>query len=423
MAAASVEHVSVQHVKCAIPFISTSGLLARVDEIVDNLQTMKQLSIPDELSINVVSIIIGSYVSKLDFNDPTNQYPRNHECTAFTRNLLKNPGDQLSPSILEHVRQSKVSGININQYMFLIDPMYSNPENAVPHGLVSEYPSIMYNPIISENGVITHDDLLPFSIRYNSILETCIIPDNIDDEKVNTIIARFRSHAKDSILINLMDCTSYTLRKMWVQNDIPNVYLANPCCFAIDTNPMYKPVITYSCSVEQCGYRWINYNLDKDMAPVYQLISPHSYEFLIHNYKRIVLEKYFLPIFKILSLMRISLEYTLKSGYKFYFDKMSFREFIHLWSQHHENADFKELFISFMDGYYKWNYYNFISMLLAEYSDSDESSMQKILLRYLEIHLQQLKLFFPSETIPIYINNAKTLLPAIIDYLHVNDIN
>jgi hypothetical protein len=428
-AAASVEleHKLVPQLNCAIPFIPISGIFKYIDTIIDNLQTMEQLLIPNpnELSINVVSFIIGSYASKVDFENPSNSYSRNHECTSFACNLLQNPVGQLSPSFLEYARQSNTNTININQYMFLIDPMYSKQEHAIPHGLASKYPSIMYNPIISVSGFIMQDNLLPSPIAYNSILEPCIIPEDIDEKMIQSIIERFQTIGNGKILINLMDCTSYVLRKMWVENNIPNIYLATPDCLARDNTPMYMPVITYSspsgCADKWSGCRWINWNLDKDMATLYQLISPHTYEFIIHNYKRIVLETYFMPICKILSRMRVTKEYKFQNGTAFRFDKMSFLEFRHLWN--HVHVEFRDMFISYMDEYYKWNYYKFISILLKDHSITDELSMQKILLGYLEAHLQQLKVFFPLDSIPDYTNNETTLLPVIYDYLHENNIH
>jgi hypothetical protein len=206
---------------------------------------------------------------------------------------------------------------------------------------------------------------------------------------------------------------------MWMQNTSPNVYLAMPDCLARDNTPMYMPVITYSST----GYRWINWALDKEFAPLFQLISPHTYDFLIHNYKRIVLETYLTPISKILGRLRVTLEYKLAGAKSIVFSKMSFQEFKHLWI--HEQAKFAPLFISFMDEYYKWNYYKFIEILLDAHSDSEELSMQKILLGYLKEHLQQLRAFFPSDPIPEYNedDDDKRIQSFITTYLNENGIH
>ena len=419
--AAAVEPVSTPKINCAIPRIHISGLSTQVQLIIDNLHAMKQLSIPNELSINIVSIIVGSFVSKVDFDNPSPQYsyPRNHECSAFVSNLLQNPGCQISPALLENVRQNKIDTININQYMFLIDPMYSREEYSIPYGLASVYPSVMHNPIISTNGFIIHDDLLPAPIKYNSLLEPYIIPQDINEREVNSIITQFQTVDCDSLLINVMDCTSNTLRRMWMQNTSPNVYLAMPDCLARDNTPMYMPVITYSST----GCRWINWALDKEFTSLFQIISPHTYDFLIHNYKRIVLETYLTPISKILGRLRVTLEYKFDDTKFIVFSKMSFQEFKHLWIR--EPAKFAPLFISFMDEYYKWNYFKFIEILLAAHSDSEELSMQKILLGYLKEHLQQLRAFFPSDPIPEYNedDDDKRIQSFITTYLNENGIH
>jgi hypothetical protein len=422
--AAAVEPVSTPKMNCAIPRIPISGLSTHVQLIIDNLQAMNSLSIPDELSINIVSIIVGSCVSKVDFDNPSPQYPypRNHECPAFVSNLLQNPGCQISPALIEYIRQQKIHTININQYMFLIYPMYSREEYTIPYGLASIFPSVMHNPINAKNGFIIQDELLPAPIKYNSLLEPYIIPQDINEREVNNIIEQFQTVGCGSLLINLMDCTSNTLRRLWMQNTAPNVYLAMPDCLTRDNTPMYMPVITYSST----GCRWINWSLDKELAPLYQLISPHTYEFLIHNYKRLVLETYFMPICKILGRMRVTLEYKLDDTKSIIFSLMSFQEFKNLWNHH--RVKFASLFISFMDEYYKWNYYKFIEILLEEHSDSEEPSMQKILLGYLKKHLQQLRAFFPSDHIPEHIidddsDDDKRIQSFINDYLHENDIH
>jgi hypothetical protein len=421
---------------CAIPIIplqgelgGESGILDKVDKIIDHLQTMVQLNIPTEFSTNIVSIIVGSYMGKMEIENPMPRYPRNHECPALVCNLLENPGAQFSPSFLEHILQQRINTININQYMFLIDPMYSHPEYEFPHGLAHKFPSIMYNPIIGTSGSISHDNLLPPPIKYNSHLEPFIIPANIDEAMVDTIIAKLQSTREGGcILINVMDCTSNTLRRMWMQNDTTNVYLAMPDCLTRDDTLMYMPIITYQIpdidASVWSGYRWLNWNLDKDLASVYEAISPHSYQFLIHNYKRIVLEIYFMPICKILGRMRVSLEYNVGKDKRIKFDVMSFQEFRDLWI--HEHARFADLFISYMDEFYKWNYYKFIDILLADNQDnSDYSSMpmQTILIRYLEKHLAQLKAFFPTESIPDYTKDDKLQLQSAINqYLNLHEL-
>ena len=418
--------IPIPKMNCAIPHIPIGELPQHVESIIDNLQAIKQLAIPDELSIYVVSIIIGSFVNRVDFAES----PRNHECPTFVKNLLQNPGNQLSPAFLEEYTrqmQNALHTLNINQYMFLIDPMYSQEQYTVPLGLASVYPSVLYNPIIATNGIITNDGLLPAPIKYNSSLEPYIIPCDIDECEVGNIIAKFQTLGAGSILINLMDCTSNTLRRLWMQNTAPNVYLAMPDCLAKDNTPMYMPVITYATDAVP-GCRWINWTLDKEFTLVYKLISPHTYEFLIHNYKRQVLETYFIPISKILSRMRVTLEYKLGDGAlgddkSIVFSRMSFQEFRDLWIHH---ASFAPLFISFMDGYYKWNYNKFIEILLETHSASDEPSMQKILLGYLKEHLKQLKTFFPTDPIPAYyefLENDRNMQSLITDYLHENGIH
>lgn len=427
---------SISKTNSAIPFISKDTLHEHIDTIITSLLTTKQLShIPNELSINIINIIVGSFVCKQDFDNPDQNTPRNHEYPAFVHNLLAKPGSQLSPAFLEHIQQSRITKVNFNQYMFLIDPMYGREEYSVPYGLVSAHPSIMYNPIISNSGFIQHDELLHIPVEYNSFLEACIVPYDIEELHVLKMINQFQSLVapNNSLLINIMDCTSNILRKMWMQNNEPNIYLAMPDCLARDNATMYMPVITYTTQDKYdnhdfnkgawsgCGCRWINWNLDKDNAPVFQLFSPNTYQFLINNCKRQTLETYFIPISKMLGRMRVSIEYNLKNGITFRFNKMTFQDFKDLWQNHH--SEFSQLFISFMDGYFKWNYCKFIEILLADYANTEELSMQTILLQYLSTHLKMLKTLFPIEAIPDYTDDDRHMQTVINDYLHINNIH
>lgn len=432
MAAVAVNAPFPENKNSGIPRISKIELSAKVESIIDNLKTMKQLNILDELHINVISIIVGSFVGKTDFDNPSPQYPvpRNHECPAFVKNLLQNPHTQISPAFLEHMRQQKKTTLNINQYIFLFDPMYSHKDNEIPYGLEAVFPSVIHNPIIAMDGFIRDDELLPTPIKYNSFLEPHIVPHSVDEPFINGIIEHFQSLGNGSVLINVMDCTSNTLRKLWAQNSAPNVYLAIPDCLAQDNLPMYMPVITYSSanhthssdSGEQTNdYRWINWTLDGDMSSIYQLISPHTYTFLIHNYKRLVLETYFIPICKILSLMRITLEYRIDDTKTIVFSKMSFQDFKNYWINELDN--FRSLFISFMDRYYEWNFYKFFDILLENNYFSRESSMQKIFLGYIETHLKQLQTFFPTESIPKFIDDDRQMQLLISTYLNENGIH
>lgn len=422
--------VPIPKMNCAIPHIPLEELIKQIDLLIDNLNSMQQLSINNELSINIVSIIVGSFVSKIDFDNPSSQYsvPRNHECPALVQNLVQNPSSQISSAFLEQINQNGIHKLNINQYLYLIDPMYSRAECFNPYGLISVFPSVMKNSIIAMNGFI-QDELLPTPVEYNSLLETYIIPDNIDELLIDSIIEKFQSLGHKSLLINIMDCTSNTLRRLWIQNSTPNVYLAMPDCLARDNLPMYMPIITYSSSNhdvssndnEMNGIRWINWNVDNELATTYQLISPHTYTFLIHNYKRLVLETYFMPICKILGRMRITLEYNLDNSKSIVFSQMSFQEFKNLWI--HEYERFAPIFMSFMDEYYKWNYYKFIEILLDTHYFNPEVRMQKILLDYLNTHLKQLAIFFPNDTIPTYTDDECNMQLLITSYLSENGIH
>lgn len=397
-----------------ITVIPIGDLEKYLDTLVDNLKTILQVAEQGVLNINVISINVGSFVCKADLENPSSPYPRNHECTVFVNNLLTNPSSQLSPAFLEFMRQQNIHTLNINQYMFLIDPMYSRKEYSLPIGLVKMYPSVIENPIISTNGLIVHDELLPAPIKYNSFLQPHIIPHDINEEQIISAIEKFQSIP--FLLINLMDCTSNTLMRLWMQNNAPNVYLAMPNCLAIDDRPMYKPIITFDSELK-C--RWINWTLDIDSISLYQLISPHTYEFLIHNYKRHILEVFFLPICKFLERLRVSLEYNFKGG-KLVFNGMSLQQFRILWTEEH--IHFAPLFLSYLGQYYRWNYYKFIDILLKDANNTD-LSLQEILLKYLKIHLKQLKIFFPGDPIPDYIDNAKEIQSLIYHYLDINGVH
>ena len=402
----------------AIPVIPVEKVFSLIEKIKEERRVSAGVSTDGEFSLYFLSLIVGSYVCKVDIDNPSMENPRNHEYCQFADNLLRDPGLQLSPSILEYLAKRDIKKLNIIHHMFLIDPEYSRKEHAIPYGLVSKNPSLEAIPIIATKGRIVNYDLYPF--EYNSFLEPYIIPQDVSEELVMKIIQKFQFQEKgkfQNTLINIMDCTSNTLRKLWMHNTAPNVFLAMPDCLLNDKHPGYKPICTVD---ETCGLRWMSWHLDKDLVSVAKYISPHTYEFLIHNYKRMVMERYFIPISKILKRMRVSMKYTF-NGKTLVFANMCFPQFRDLWFSGRE--EFANLFLSYMDRYFIWNYYQFIDILLVDNIDNVERSMQKILLEYVKQHITQLKLFFPDDHMLVFEPDELKMQQFLDAYLPLNNVH
>ena len=321
----------------------------------DNLQkkrlydeTVKTIKLDDLLQyvistintkeITIYHFIIGSKMHHF-ISDPDNTmqtlHPRNHECPQLVKNLFFNPELQFSPEFYYNLSNHET--IIIRQVLFLIDPMY----NTYPEieGLFHVFKDKM--PYLITKHTVEHNEFKKTYIVTK--IEPIVIPDRITEQQILHILEVIESFGKFTpILVNIMDCSSSTVKELYTTNTSNRVYITHPNCLIIDTQTQYLPMITLdnikkrfasnssngivSSQEEQSisdiintsnllCIRWSNYNEDighlDDLHGILDICpySKRTYEFLITNYKDYHCNNSLVAICKIWSLTRVTKEY------------------------------------------------------------------------------------------------------------------
>jgi hypothetical protein len=390
----------------------------------------KSIESPD-FTITIYHVIIGSYAYDTNINNPDLQLKRNHEFPQIVKNLFYNPEIQFSPEMKEYI--SHYDNIIIRQVLLLIDPMYINN---VPMGLLNEIfvnndndnnnnTSSTSNTDISTGSndcncnsntdvIDVTDDkyIINKEIQYNefkkikiqSTIEPVIVPFSVNEKQIielTDIITQYCvQYCAMPLLVNIIDCTSITLRNMHIYNTNPYVYIATPKCFLIDEEIQYLPIITKQIDE---NFRWCTYNSDLKYMADYKSVKDIcknaniTYTFLINIFKRQKMEIDLLTIYKFLGIITINIDYTLVNGIIFQFNNITFQDFIKLWQQ----KDFQYIYLSMFDPYYKDNitiYTNFLTSnidILARINDS--TSIKNVLFQEAFNVFTQLHEYFPDD--------------------------
>ena len=405
-----------------VPFLSV------IEKIPELLNKDELNSVPNSFTLNIFHIIIGSKVGKWDFENAS--LNRNHEAPAVIINLHNTPIKQLTPSIIEMLARSNYKKLIIQQFAFLIDPEYVL--NPTLNGLVSVYPLFNTMSFIVENGNIRTSDINPSSeladepiINFTSILKPIVIPENVNELQINAIVRKILSYSQSAHsdsgtgnLINIMDCTSHTMRRTWIDNNDTRVYIAMPNCLFSDTNPQYMPVITFSHFGEHT-IRWCNWRFDKDLIPTYRIISPITYQFLIVNYWREIIEVFMVGYIKFASRMNVTQTYTIihknedfvnstfpllasySSDQVIAYRDMNFELLIELWKM----RCFQIHFMSYMDSYFASNIKKFMENLVSFPFSGNAYKLGMITYEINMIHAKEL--------LDFYLNDFFSLLDGI----------
>jgi hypothetical protein len=405
-AAATSKTISKSVRKNAIPFIP---LMCARDYIAAKLIDASR--IPDEphvISLDIWHIIVGSFMHSVDYNDPEKIHPRNHECPQLVQNLMQNPSLQLSPAIIDALIHKGCKNINIHQHLVLIDIMYSQEDKTSIIGLTTTYPTFLTEEILTVQGIIQiyDNDHDHDCINYTSVLEPVIIPCDVTEMQVKEFIEdidsfRARRQVNHFKLINIMDCTSHTMRHTWANNNRLNVYQAMPDCFANDANIAYLPIISGSNKSEDgdtLKVHWCNWDIEKDNLPIYRDISPNTYTFITNLYRRRFAEIYLVGWFKISSRIRVKLDYKLSNGTVFQFNTLTLDDFVALWTM----PEFQLMVMNYMDSLFEYNVLRFIELLLDtknlyELSYLADCNLQKALDAFIMPKIQELQEYFPED--------------------------
>lgn len=451
----------------------------------DNLQkkrlydeTVKTIKLDDLLQyvistintkeITIYHFIIGSKMHHF-VSDPDNTmqtlHPRNHECPQLVKNLFFNPEIQFSPEFYYNLSNHET--IIIRQVLFLIDPMY----NTYPEieGFFDVFKGKM--PYLITKHTVEHNEFKKTYIVTK--IDPIVIPDRITEQQILNVLEVIESFGKFTpILVNIMDCSSSTVKELYATNTSNRVYITHPNCLIIDTQTQYLPMITLD-NIKQRFYinssngivssqeeqsssdiynsndilciRWSNYNEDighlddlhgiSDICPY----SKRTYDFLITNYKDYHCNNSLVAICKIWSLTRVTKEYGFvrikpdvatelhieSDMIKINFNTVSFQLFALYWNSY---KTFRDMVLEVMDPYFKHNIKKFIDIVVKKY----DSHSNQFLVRYNIVDILKIEAFeifklldkyFPEDKITFATTENSISLPDIAEYIKAYGIS
>ena len=424
--------------------------------------------------ITIYHFIIGSkmhnFISDPD-NTMQNMYPRNHECPQLVKNLFFNPELQFSPEFYYNLSNHET--IIMRQVLFLIDPMY----NTYPEieGFFNVFKDKM--PYLITKHTVEHNEFKKTYIVTK--IDPIVIPERITEQQILNVLEVINSFGKFApILVNIMDCSSSTVKELYV-NNVSNtnntskrVYITHPDCLIIDTKTQYLPMITldniskrFSSNKkvlskeeqeqkqEQSGdgsngyidntkllcIRWSNYNEDirylEDLKGIMDICpySKRTYDFLINNYKDYHCFISLAPICKIWGMTRITKEYEFlfpdsnnveSPIVKLNLNTMSFKQFASYWTSY---EIFRSKILAIMDPYFKYNIKKFIDMLVIKDIKSlnyysDNTIVDIIKFEAVEI-FTLLKKYFPEDKITFATTEYNISQADIAEYITPYGVN
>jgi hypothetical protein len=407
-------------------------------------------------------------------NTMQNQYPRNHECPQFVKNLFFNPDLQFSPEFYYNLSNHET--IIIRQVLFLIDPMY----NTYPEieGFFDVFKGKM--PYLITKHTVEHNEFKKTYIVTK--IDPIVIPERITEQQILNVLEVIDSFGKFTpILVNIMDCSSNTVKELYVNNTSNRVYITQPNCLLIDTQTQYLPMITldnikkrfdsngkvvsqeeqtssdiYNSNNILC-IRWSNYNKDngylEDLHGIADICpySKRTYDFLITNYKDFQCNNSLVAICKIWSLTRVTKEYEFMrmnkgsfeqpplnyTGFvrmnpgvatelhieadiiKINFNTVSFQLFALYWNSY---KTFRDMVLEVMDPYFKHNIKKFIDIVVKKY----DGHSNQFLVRYNIVDILKIEAFeifklldkyFPEDKITFATTENSISLPDIAEYV------
>ena len=333
-------------------------------------------------TINIYHIHIGSktHVS-IDHTD--SRYTHNHEYNLFLNTLFNNPLKQFSPEFISQL--STYSEIKIRNILILIDPMYIQSSElegfrkmtgmSLQNELVLPHPNDAITTITTSIEILQ----LPFDIEELDVL-------NLIDTLCN--IGNLYT-----VLINIMDCTSRVMLEYYSNSmNNPNydkISIRRPDCLALDTSPLFNPIMTCSTKqshISKISIRWINYK--DDMKIIYELeqvldfcdSSKDTHIFLTEHYKYDIAIENLISIIKIwsrLSYTNIQEIDIVPDSYlhsdgsrtsilKIKFSELSFTNFITYWKKF---IKFREFILSNVDSYYRYNLKVYLDTFIFKYEE------------------------------------------------------
>lgn len=321
----------------------------------------------NKMIIPVFNFVVGSYMGKMDIDRPDDSYYRNHEYPKFCRTMFEDPLSQCSPKMLDFL--SKIEILEIRQYLILIDPYYKTDLEL--HGLKKYFPKLSFS--VENNIMFNHNDInvtvvtsyLDVIVIRNSILHTDIM-------EYLSIIENMNDTKYVDYLVNILDCTSYTLRNFWMSNTSNKIWLSTPECLLIDSELKYNPLFTIEQKRDKYELQWVSYETSdkRELSNLVEIIDfadklnsniVNMYNFLLDDMKTKLLEINIISLVKLMSLNTYTLKFILSDNTEFYLNNITYQRFSELW---YSNKLFSNRIISLLDPYYSQNIIKFMDNFL-----------------------------------------------------------
>lgn len=426
---------------------------------------------PNTITIYHIHIGAKTYISH-----DTTYSNRNHELTSFLKTLFLEPLKQFSPEFISQL--SNYPEIKIRNVVILIDPAYdwsSNLEGFIEMSDTTDTNTNTYKQYLKNEVIVQHHyDTFDTFTTISTSIDILQLPIDITQENIIKLVNHISN--LDSVLINIMDCTSrvlleYYATQMIDSNTNSKIFITHPDCLIIDKLPRYKPIITLDMGMtigmcmdsetqipNKLSVRWMNYNDDKntiqDLEQVLDLDICESYKithtFLTENYKYNIGFENLISIVKIWSrlsytnLQEISIfpecDYNDsidgKSILSIKFCTIEFPDFIRYWKKY---SNFRKFIIDNVDDYYRYTLQVYLDIFCNKYEYACEqlNIIEALQIEAIEI-FKNLMNYFKND-VKYIIDNVKSIVCTdgnndntsyklldrknIIDYLKFNNIS
>ena len=347
------------------------GLNDIKDNIKKNIENYVQYNNENATVMNIIHLQIGSYMYPVNYNLNT---PRNHEYPKIVELLHHNPDELIDHNILDEHQK-----LQINQISYMIDGAYLTSNS------VNGYPAYLQTGLINK---------FPFG---TSILHPVVVHDMISEENVDDLISYILDMRDHSIIINIMDFTSYVCKKLFVKNKSNKVHITFPSCMAIDNKMKYLPCIKEEVvsqippNIVPATFSWYNYKYDMYLLKNHnevciRLLDINFYynlfNFLNANYLEFLLYNRLLGIYKLWCLMGYTNDNQLSDGTIVNFSKISYNQFNDLWKN---NDEFRNMFLYKVDNYFSENIRCFIDYFIDKHCKKEEPQTNNDFINMLRI--------------------------------------
>ena len=262
---------------------------------------------------------------------------------------------------------------------------------------------------IENTQLINHQNVKLQVTSIVSSIDFIVISDNImeiDILNYLNILESLKSIKYSNHLINILDCTSNTLRNFWMSNTSDIFWLETPEFFLIDKKIKYNPMITINKPLSSLSLRWVSYEKDFEKLTKFEQILDISeeidynfikmYEFITSDMKSKLTEIDLIGLIKMIVLDTYTLTFEVRD-LSFNLNKITYHEFNKLWSS---NLSVRNRIINLVDPYYAANVIKFIDKFLGKLSLKNidySTTMKELYINEINSVFEKLKKYFNDD--------------------------